>query len=335
MLAIFTSIKKNLVCSIFALFLIPATSFAQKQNEQIDAFAKAFTTDNADNIEAFAQALTKPYTTEYDKARAIFAWMGTHIRYDFKKLAALVANGFKYEVKGTSKADVERKAQLAQDAEMLKCFRNKRGVCEDYSRLYKKMCDAVGLECQFIGGTAKHLSQRTKGMEHAWNAVKIQGKWQLLDATWGSGYCEDETFKAEYSAGFFAVSPRFFILNHFPSDESWQFLEKPISKETFKNQPWLNYGQQAYNIEDAKPIDAALKLEEGRASIKIKFTQKPPVLLLSSPANKVIPCQELQKDGYTILTFNANSYPFVYLNVGKTKQDERFATIGKFYLESN
>ena len=73
-----TSMRKSFFCSLFILFLMIATSSAQKQNDQIDAYAKTFTMDNADNIEAFAQALTKPYTTEYDKARAIFAWMGTH-----------------------------------------------------------------------------------------------------------------------------------------------------------------------------------------------------------------------------------------------------------------
>lgn len=327
-------IEKSILFTLIALFFTFNQSSAQKRNGQIDAYAKSFSDNNAVNIETFAQALAQPYTTEHDKARVIFAWIGTHIRYDFKKFETIAANGFKQEVKGTSKADITRKIQEAKDAEMNKCFKSKKGICEDYSRLYKKMCEAVGVECQFIDGLAKHLSQRTKGMEHAWNAVKISGKWHLLDATWGAGYCEYETFKPEYSAGFFMVAPHFFIFNHLPNDEQWQFLDKPLTKEEFKRQPWFNYGQRTYIIEDIKPF-AALKPEDGKAFIKLKFTQKPPVLMLFSPGQKPIPCVESQKDGYTILTFNVNSYPFVYLNVGKTKRDEQLLTVGKFYIEVN
>ena len=30
-------------------------------------------------------------------------------------------------------------------------------------------------------------------VEHAWNAVFIQGTWRLLDCTWAAGHTEDET----------------------------------------------------------------------------------------------------------------------------------------------
>jgi Transglutaminase-like superfamily len=327
-------IKMSIIMYI-AFFSSIYSAKSQNQNDQIDAYAKSFSADKFENIEVFAQALAKSYTTDYDKARVIFAWIGTHIRYDFKKFETLVANGMKHETKGTSMADIERKINEAKEAETIKSFKSKKGICEDYSRMYKKMCEAVNVECQFIGGLAKHLSQRTKGMEHAWNAVKIEDKWQLLDATWGSGYVEDERFKPEYSPGFFMVEPRFFILNHLPNEDRWQFLEKPLNKETFKRQPWINYGQMTFPIEDIKPLDTAIKPEEGKATIKIKLAQKPALVMLASPAQKPIQHTASEKDGYLILTFNANNYPFVYLNVIKSKQDEQFTTIGKFYLEQN
>ena len=324
---------KAMCLLLVILFFMPHKASAQKQNEQIDAYAKAFSSDSTNNIETFAQALAKPYTTEYDKARVLFAWIGTHIRYDFKKLEAMAAKGFKVETRARSQAEADRKIQENRDAEILKCFKNKRGICEDYSRMYQKMCTAVGLECQFIDGLAKHLSQRTKGMEHAWNTVKIDGKWQLLDATWGAGYCEDETFKAEYSPGFFAVDPHFFILNHLPNDDKWQFLEKPLGKDAFKRQPWFNYGQKTYPIVDVQPLDAALKPQDGNASIKLRFTEKPALIMLSSPSGRPIPYIESQKEGYIVLTFNVSSFSYIYLNVGKTKHAEKFITIGKFYID--
>ena len=165
---------KAMCLLLVILFFMPHKASAQKQNEQIDAYAKAFSSDSTNNIETFAQALAKPYITEYDKARVLFAWIGTHIRYDFKKLEAMAAKGFKVETRARSQAEADRKIQENRDAEILKCFKNKRGICEDYSRMYQKMCTAVGLECQFIDGLAKHLSQRTKGMEHAWMRLGVQ-----------------------------------------------------------------------------------------------------------------------------------------------------------------
>jgi transglutaminase/protease-like cytokinesis protein 3 len=308
---------------------------AQNQNTQIDAYAQAFSVDKSIPIETFALTLAKPYTTDYDKARVLFAWIGTHIRYDFKKLENLVENNFKTQVKGTSKEDNQRKFEEMKETATMQCFKSKKGVCEDYSRLYKKMCDAIGLECEVVTGTAKMLSQNTKGMNHAWNVVKIGGKWQLLDATWGAGYAEDESFKQYYSDGFFAVEPRFFILNHLPYDDKWQFLDKTLSKETFKKQPWVNYGQKIAPIKDVQPLETALKTEAGKATIKIQFAEKAIGLKLFSPGRKPIAHTESQKEGYTYLTFDANSFPFVYVNILKPDDNSQLQTIAKFYIEQN
>jgi hypothetical protein len=86
-------------------------------------------------------------------------------------------------------------------------------------------------------------------------------------------------------------------------------------------------------VVDVQPLNAALKSQDGKAVIKIKVAQKTMVLSLSSPSKKPLQHTESEKDGYTILTFNANSYPFVYLNKTKSKQDNQYNTIGKFYIE--
>ena len=317
---------------VFLSFCTQMT-FAQNQNAQIDAYAQTFSADKFTTIEAFAQALAKPYSTDYDKARVFFAWIGTHVRYDFKKLEKLVDNNFKTKIKSTSKEDGERKFDEMRETATLQCFKTKKGVCEDYSHLYKKMCKAINLECEVIEGTAKMASQRTKDMNHAWNVVKIGEKWQLLDATWGAGYAEDESFKQYYSDGFFAVEPRFFILNHLPYDEKWQFLDKTLSKEAFKKQPWINYGQKIAPIKDVQPLETALKIDNGKATIKIQFAEKVKGLMLFSPGRKPVAHTETQKDGYTYLTFEPNAFPHIFVNILKPDEPNQFQTIAKFYIE--
>jgi hypothetical protein len=319
-------------CLVF-FFFSTQFAFAQNQNAQIDAYARTFAADKFPSIEAFSQALAKPYSTDYDKARVLFAWIGTHVRYDFKKMEKVIDNNFKVKTKGTSKEDAQRKFEDMKEAATMQCFKSQKGVCEDYSLLYKKMCQAINLECEVIEGTAKMMSQRTRDMNHAWNVVKIGGKWQLLDATWGAGYAEDESFKQYYSDGFFAVEPRFFILNHLPTDEKWQFLDKTLSKEAFKKQPWVNYGQKIAPIKDVQPLEMPLKNENGKATIRIQFSEKVTGLMLFSPGRKPVQHTETQKDGYTYLTFDTNGYPFIFVNIQKPDDRNQFQTIAKFYIE--
>ena len=61
-------------------------------------------------------------------------------------------------------------------------IRKGRGVCADYSTFFKALCWANGLECRMIGGKADTGSGIWE--DHAWNRVRISGKWYYIDTTW-------------------------------------------------------------------------------------------------------------------------------------------------------
>lgn len=60
------------------------------------------------------------------------------------------------------------------------------------------MYSLAGMECQNITGQAKAAGyypgcfdsdRLAEGpLEHAWNAVKLQGEWFLSETTWAAGY---------------------------------------------------------------------------------------------------------------------------------------------------
>ena len=62
---------------------------------------------------------------------------------------------------------------------------HKEGVCQSYAFAFYMMAISAGLECRFVSGTAD-------GGGHAWNQVKVDGKWYYIDCTWddpvGGGY---------------------------------------------------------------------------------------------------------------------------------------------------
>jgi hypothetical protein len=56
-----------------------------------------------------------------------------------------------------------------------------RAVCEGYSMAFKLLCDAAGVSCIVLFGTATN-SMATEN--HAWNIVKINEKCYHIDVTW-------------------------------------------------------------------------------------------------------------------------------------------------------
>ena len=57
-----------------------------------------------------------------------------------------------------------------------------RCVCEGYTRAFKYLADSAGLKCILMQGTATNTQGKTE--KHAWNAVKLNETWYLIDATW-------------------------------------------------------------------------------------------------------------------------------------------------------
>ena len=66
-----------------------------------------------------------------------------------------------------------------------------RAVCEGYARTCKILCDLAGMECHYVEGYCGNDPQ-TGG--HAWNLVKVDGKWYQLDTTWNDGDSSDQFF---------------------------------------------------------------------------------------------------------------------------------------------
>ncbi len=54
------------------------------------------------------------------------------------------------------------------------------GVCDSYSKAYLLLCRAAGIPVSRVTGSA--------GGSHAWNAIKINGEWYLVDVTWDDPY---------------------------------------------------------------------------------------------------------------------------------------------------
>lgn len=65
------------------------------------------------------------------------------------------------------------------------------GVCEGIAKAVKILCDALNLPCIVV--ISENNPEKKIKYRHAWNIVKIQGKWYHLDATFDNTLGQGET----------------------------------------------------------------------------------------------------------------------------------------------
>ena len=218
----------RILAGVTVLLAVASLSGTGQQNrsadfKKVDEFAVTAPAEVTTSMDELARWLTKPFTTDEEKARAIYRWITENITYD-------IDSYFSGNLTGGD----------AQSA-----MKKRKAVCEGYSGLFESMAHSSGLEVVKISGYAKGYRYSIgKGIstkpDHAWNAIKINGEWKLMDCTWGAGYVgEDKKYHRRFSPYYFFAPPEEFIYAHLPVDERWQLLPHPISKEEFAQLVYL------------------------------------------------------------------------------------------------
>lgn len=135
---------------------------------------------------------------------------------------------------------MEKNTQFKNQADfkaylLTKALKKKKGVCEDYALLFDLIVKELGYESYIVVGYTKNAEGKVTGsIGHAWNAVKVNNKWQLYDPTWGAGYVvEGRKFVKKYNDEWYNTAPEFMIKTHMPYDPIWQMLNTPLVYKDF------------------------------------------------------------------------------------------------------
>jgi transglutaminase/protease-like cytokinesis protein 3 len=255
------------------------------------------------SVKDLSHALSAQLTTDAEKARAFFMWLAENIRYDCRKFH----NPQQHEIRARSEEDYKKKLEVYRQEQLEKILQKKRGICSDYSRLFKMMCDYSGLEAVVISGNARDFYKPNKSAlnnSHAWNAVKIDGEWRLLDATWAAGYANAEVtrFTKKLKPGYFFPPPEWLLQTHFPNEDEWQLMDAPISKIMFADQPMVNFGQYDHRLLDFAP---KAEMVNGKKHIWFVFEQAPKSFFVTTPKGKLIKFDQFEKDGRVYLAIHS------------------------------
>lgn len=136
---------------------------------QYDTDAKAMEEKQkeiADEVKRVIDEIIDEDMSELEKELAINQYLCDTAEYDMKALENAEENDF-------AEVDEEYNDSFTPYGVLL----NKTGVCASYAGAFKLLADEAGLECIVVTGDLEGE------LPHAWNKVKIDGEWQIVDST--------------------------------------------------------------------------------------------------------------------------------------------------------
>ncbi len=203
-----------------------------KVSRTVDTLSEVYTK----SYKTLSKKLTDSLKTDEEKIKALCLWIMKNIDYDVKM----------YE-KGRFKR--------LKPNQVLK---KRKAICQGYSDLFTAMCDYIGIRSYVVTGYSKSGNYEPGDIlireDHAWNAVKMNGSWYLLDLTWASGnielkprmfqrrlaillglpFKEKHKFIRKYNYNYLFADPKFIALNHLPVNSYWQLLNNTLPVEVFE-----------------------------------------------------------------------------------------------------
>lgn len=233
---------------LLALFLSLAFSTIRAQLTRADyyntidnkvySFSKQKPAASFDTIVSFVNA---NFASQEDKARAYYTWTALNIAYDVEHMNEInliqIFNINTVTSSGQKTADV---------------LKSKKAVCEGYANIMTDFCRASQIPCFTVCGYTKNPDGEIPQILHAWNVLRLDSAWHMLDVTWSSGYVNPTNqFVKRFSNQYFLPRPKVFIKDHFPLDPMWQLLRNPFTKEDFERDSLTISKTPSFNFPDS------------------------------------------------------------------------------------
>lgn len=116
------------------------------------------------DIKKLAEFLTAGKETDREKSKAIYIWVTENLEYDADTYFDAI-RGVPFEIKSAMEA-----------------FYTKKAMCMGFSHLNAALHRAAGIEAKVVYGN-----------NHAWNEIKLEGRWIPQDTTKGAGYIDSRS----------------------------------------------------------------------------------------------------------------------------------------------
>jgi transglutaminase/protease-like cytokinesis protein 3 len=249
---------------LFLLFSFVFLVEAQYEDYQVDSIVihKKY---KQKTFKGLSNEIAQDFEDRKCLIRAFYIYVTYYMVYDKN-----IADENDYRSKWYASQEEIRKAE---ESDILKALRTKKGVCWHFGNLFARLCAEQGIEVELITGTRRTFDLPfALTPSHLWNAVEIDGEMKMIDCTIN----HSESYnKVDYDQ-FYLIDPETFIYSAIPVDPQKQYIEKPISYEAFQKLVWPH---QMFNVlqlqelyprykqivsKNEKPVNFKFKLENFR-----------------------------------------------------------------------
>lgn len=239
------------------VFLLFSISISAQKYTKVDNIVNAY--PKYRTPQQLADRISKDFSSDIDRVRASFKWLTNNISYS---LDYYFHNQRTVRFKYSNEREREAELQKIRDKIVNDAFISKKGVCEEYAQSLKKLCDLMNIESILLKGyvrnNASEINETPNGTNHVWNAVKIQNKWVLIDATWAAGFVVNGKWERVFGDYFFNIPKEKIGLTHYPTNRKWQLLLNYGTLKEFYSQPIYHQYFLNHNIKLVTPTKGTL-----------------------------------------------------------------------------
>lgn len=186
------------------------------------------------NAEELSKFISRDFTTQEDKVRAIYSWIINNITYDpneYKK--------FNYNFKNYRERN--QKEEKTRKQIIKRTLQKSIAVCEGYAMVFERLCELQNINSYLVRGDTKSTFTdigRPFQINHMWNVAMIDGKPFLFDPTWGAGKYQEKFIK-DPSYYYYKTPPKQFFKTHYPDQYEDAFMDQIITSEEFSILPLI------------------------------------------------------------------------------------------------
>lgn len=300
--------------SVVLVAALAATGAAQDDPyARVDSMMRKFDKkiNSTNDLYKLTHFIREHFDSDPLRLRACFIWITENIAYD---------------VKAFLKED-----PIAGQVDYV--LEKKRGICGGYAALLKLLCDLFSIECQVVTGYARSekkvvLPYPGLATNHAWNAVKINGEWRLMDPTWAAGFVVeiDDTpkyFVRRFLETYYFTPPEKFLLNHFPKQNRFQLVKGIMPEMTFRKKPVYTSTFIADSVQKIDPDSAVIRTKVGD-TLSIRFKSSIPLVEVcistENLPNADYSALVTRRDDWYEIRYPVRAYGFYNIKVGRCRE---------------
>ncbi len=224
---------RRLFCVIIILisFSVSAQDF-EGLKTKVDTYSKEL------EAEELACEVQQDFQSKEDQIKAVFYWVASTIKYNMSE----AQNPNPKMIRFHYKSDAERlyKLRAIRDSIVQETLTTRKAVCEGYSQTLAKVFNYLDFENHIVKGYVRNsiqdIGKSYTAANHAWNVVKIDNKWVVMDATWAAGAVINGRWQQSFNGYYYDIPRESYFKTHYPEDDRWKFGKK-ITKKEFYNQP--------------------------------------------------------------------------------------------------